>query len=548
MMCGCIGQSGGGWAHYVGQEKLRPQTGWAPLAFGLDWHRPSRQMNSTSYFYAHTSQWRHEKLAASEILSPTANKDLGDYRLIDFNVRAERMGWLPSAPQLDVNPLEITQAADAAGIDPVKYAVEQIKSGAIKFACEDPDNPKNFPRNLFVWRSNLLGSSGKGHEYFLKYLLGTQNAVLGPDLGELGEAKPKEVVWHDKGAEGKLDLLVTLDFRMSTTCLYSDIVLPSSTWYEKDDLNTSDMHPFIHPLSEAVQPLWESKSDWEIYKTIAKKFSEIAAVHLGTQKDLVLTPLMHDTPSELGQSMAVRDWKKGEVDAIPGKTMPSMTVVTRDYGDTYKQVHRAGPLDDQDRQRRQGHCLEHRGRGEAAGRAELHRHRGRRRQGPAEHRLGHRRLRGHPHAGAGNQRPGRGEGLGSAVEDHRTRPHASGDPARGRQDPLPRCRGAAAEDHFLAHLVGPGVRARVVQRRLHQRPRADPVAHADRPPAVLPGPPVDAGFRRGPVRVQAAGRHQDDRADAGQERRTATTSWCSTGSPRTRSGASTAPTPTTCAC
>src|SRR5699024_3381441 len=34
MMCGCIGKSGGGWCHYVGQEKLRPQTGWAPLAFG----------------------------------------------------------------------------------------------------------------------------------------------------------------------------------------------------------------------------------------------------------------------------------------------------------------------------------------------------------------------------------------------------------------------------------------------------------------------------------------------------------------------------------
>jgi hypothetical protein len=28
VMCGCVGQSGGGWAHYVGQEKLRPQTGW----------------------------------------------------------------------------------------------------------------------------------------------------------------------------------------------------------------------------------------------------------------------------------------------------------------------------------------------------------------------------------------------------------------------------------------------------------------------------------------------------------------------------------------
>ena len=37
VMCGCIGQSGGGWSHYVGQEKLRPQSGWLPLAFGLDW-------------------------------------------------------------------------------------------------------------------------------------------------------------------------------------------------------------------------------------------------------------------------------------------------------------------------------------------------------------------------------------------------------------------------------------------------------------------------------------------------------------------------------
>ena len=32
VMCGCVGQSGGGWSHYVGQEKLRPQTGWLPLA------------------------------------------------------------------------------------------------------------------------------------------------------------------------------------------------------------------------------------------------------------------------------------------------------------------------------------------------------------------------------------------------------------------------------------------------------------------------------------------------------------------------------------
>ncbi len=44
-------------------------------------------------------------------------------------------------------------------------------------------------------------------------------------------------------------------------------------------MNTSDMHPFIHPLSAAVDPAWESKSDWEIYKGIAKKFSEVCVGH-----------------------------------------------------------------------------------------------------------------------------------------------------------------------------------------------------------------------------------------------------------------------------
>ncbi|MFM8328297.1 MAG: molybdopterin-dependent oxidoreductase, partial [Pirellulaceae bacterium] len=177
IMCGCIDQSGGGWAHYVGQEKLRPQTGWTALAFALDWNRPPRHMNSTSFFYAHTDQWRYETLRVADLLSPLADKNKFSGSLIDFNARSERMGWLPSAPQLERNPLEMTREAIAKGLDPKDYVVNQLKSGELKFSCEDPDNPKNFPRNMFVWRSNLLGSSGKGHEYFLKHLLGTTNGV-----------------------------------------------------------------------------------------------------------------------------------------------------------------------------------------------------------------------------------------------------------------------------------------------------------------------------------------------------------------------------------
>lgn len=181
IFCGCVGQSGGGWAHYVGGEKLRPQTGWQPLAFALDWQRPARHMNSTSYFYNHSSQWRYETVTAQELLSPMADKSRYSGHLIDFNVRAERMGWLPSAPQLGVNPLRIADEAKKAGMTPVDYTVKSLKEGSIRFAAEQPENGKNHPRNLFIWRSNLLGSSGKGHEYMLKYLLGTENGIQGKD-------------------------------------------------------------------------------------------------------------------------------------------------------------------------------------------------------------------------------------------------------------------------------------------------------------------------------------------------------------------------------
>ncbi len=89
VMCGCVGQSGGGWSHYVGQEKLRPQSGWLPLAFGLDWSRPPRQQNSTSFFYAHTDQWRYETLDVSrDHLADRAGRTLG--RSADRLQRARR--------------------------------------------------------------------------------------------------------------------------------------------------------------------------------------------------------------------------------------------------------------------------------------------------------------------------------------------------------------------------------------------------------------------------------------------------------------------------
>jgi nitrate reductase alpha subunit len=224
----------------------------------------------------------------------------------------------------------------------VGEVVRRLKDGSLRFSVEDPDAEANWPRVWIIWRGNAIGTSAKGHEYFLKHYLGTHtNAVASDDFAR---DQAKEVVWHEKAPTGKMDLVVDLNFRMDTSAMYSDIVLPAASWYEKADLNSTDMHSFIHPLSAAVPPCWESKSDWQIFKGIARSFSAISAREFPQPvRDVVATPLAHDSPAEISQA-AMLDWKTGECEAIPGKTMPGFRVVTRDYANVFNQYCSFGPL------------------------------------------------------------------------------------------------------------------------------------------------------------------------------------------------------------
>jgi anaerobic selenocysteine-containing dehydrogenase len=70
----------------------------------------------------------------------------------------------------------------------------------------------------------------------------------------------------------KLDLLVTLDWRMSHTALHSDYVFPAAGWYEKDDITwATPIAPFAHVTTRAVPPLAESKTDWEFHCLFLKE-------------------------------------------------------------------------------------------------------------------------------------------------------------------------------------------------------------------------------------------------------------------------------------
>jgi nitrate reductase alpha subunit len=295
-----------------------------------------RHQNTPSFHYVHSDQWRYERGYRDYDTVPDGHPDA---HTIDHQARAVRRGWLPFFPQFSQNPLELAKQLrrKGAGSDDemVEGVVQGLQDGDVSFAIDDPDAPENWPRTWFIWRGNAIGTSAKGHEFFLRHYLGTHSTAIAAEPGDHGVT---EIEVRPDAPIGKMDLVVDLNFRMDTTALYSDIVLPAATWYEKDDLNTTDMHSFINPMQAAVPPAWESRSDWQIFSAIAKRFTQLAAGRLpGEVEDIVMSPLVHDSPDELAQP-EVADWRTGEVDAIPGKTMPKFRVVKRDYAHLYEQM------------------------------------------------------------------------------------------------------------------------------------------------------------------------------------------------------------------
>ena len=175
-------------------------------------------MNTTSFFYAHTDQWRYETLDIDEILSPTAPAGPWDGgSMIDYNVRAERMGWLPSAPQLaDQSAARSREQAAAAGMEPKDYVAKALKAGDAEAVLRGPRQSRATGRaTCSCGARTCWAPAARATSISSSTCSAPRTACMGKDLGEMGAQKPTEVVWHDEAPEGKLDLLVTLDFRMS---------------------------------------------------------------------------------------------------------------------------------------------------------------------------------------------------------------------------------------------------------------------------------------------------------------------------------------------
>ncbi|WP_435345888.1 molybdopterin-dependent oxidoreductase [Haloarchaeobius sp. HRN-SO-5] len=148
---------------------------------------------------------------------------------------------------------------------------------------EREDGTRPDPSTMFVWRGNYLNQA-------------------------TGHLAIRQNLWP------KLDLVVDVNFRMDTTAMYSDIVLPTASHYEKYDLSMTDMHTFVHPFTPAVEPLGEAKTDWQIFLELAAKIQEVArdrdvgpVADRSFDRDIDLQSVYDDY---------VRDWLTGEPEAL----------------------------------------------------------------------------------------------------------------------------------------------------------------------------------------------------------------------------------------
>lgn len=129
LLVGAQGVNGGGWAHYVGQEKLRPAEGWQTIATAKDWEGVPKLQNGTSFFYFATDQWRYEDQPISDLASPIAASSRYKHHA-DYNVMAARLGWLPSYPTFNQNGIDLYKEAEkarAAPEDVGAYVASQLQ-------------------------------------------------------------------------------------------------------------------------------------------------------------------------------------------------------------------------------------------------------------------------------------------------------------------------------------------------------------------------------------------------------------------------------------
>lgn len=109
----------------------------------------------------------------------------------------------------------------------------------------------------------LKGKAGGYPNDYKMFWVGTRNPV---------NQMPNTRKWHEALTSDKVDFVLTHEQFMSATARYADIVLPSPTLFERDDvIATGDLKPYFGYQNKIIEPLGECKTHCEIARELAKR-------------------------------------------------------------------------------------------------------------------------------------------------------------------------------------------------------------------------------------------------------------------------------------
>ncbi len=145
-----------------------------------------------------------------------------------------------------------------------------------------------------------------------------------------GRANLVDTLWP------KLDKVVVVDFRMSTTALHADIVLPAAMQYERVNVQYPITHMLRLAFSDAATPpRGESRTEWEIFSALARAIAERAVAAGLDEYDDARRQVRHvarlgedfDLGGQLAdEEMVLDEWVRDSADA---GTLPPGSSVER---------------------------------------------------------------------------------------------------------------------------------------------------------------------------------------------------------------------------
>jgi anaerobic selenocysteine-containing dehydrogenase len=103
-------------------------------------------------------------------------------------------------------------------------------------------------------------------------------------------------------ASNKIEFFVAADTFLNDTAEYADILLPSTHWFENNDIVSGYMHPYLLVEEQAIQPLFQSKSDWDWLQLLAQELDSLNGTNYSKYFQGTMQDQVNQILSDAGQS------------------------------------------------------------------------------------------------------------------------------------------------------------------------------------------------------------------------------------------------------